>query len=401
MDLLSTLKQTEQRCLMNTYARQPVVFTRGEGVYLFDADGRRYLDMLAGIAVCGLGHAHPAITQAIRDAADTLLHVSNLYYTQPVMELAEELTRVAGMDRVFFCNSGAEANECALKIARKRGKSHSAHKTEIVCLRGGFHGRLFGSLSVTAQLKYQRPFEPLVPDIRVIDPNELGELREAVTGRTCAVILEPIQGESGVHPISTDLIAEARRLCDRMEALLIFDEVQTGNGRTGSWYLWQQLGIQPDVLTTAKGLGSGLPIGACMAGPRAADVFQPGDHGSTFAGGPLVAGAALATIRTIEAEQLCAHAALVGQSISQTLSSWHDTDLGVTDVRGRGLMIGFDLDTPIARAVVTRALELGLVINATGDHTIRLLPPLVLTAAQAEEALALLAQAIRDVRAQA
>lgn len=398
MEQLSTLKQIEQQCLMNTYARQPVVFTRGEGVYLYDTDDRRYLDMLAGIAVCGLGHAHPAITEAIHAGADTLLHVSNLYYTRPVMELAAELTRVAGMNRVFFCNSGAEANECALKIARKRGKEHSAHKTEIVCLRGGFHGRLFGSLSVTAQPKYQRPFEPLVPDVRVIDPNEIGELREAVTGRTCAVILEPMQGESGVHPVPVELIAEARRLCDRMEALLIFDEVQTGNGRTGSWYLWQQLGVQPDVLTTAKGLGSGLPIGACLAGPRAAEVLQPGDHGSTFAGGPLVAGAALATIHTIEAEGLCAHAAAVGNGILKTLRSWHGSAHGVTDVRGRGLMIGFDLDAPIARAVVSRALELGLVINATGDHTVRLLPPLILTAEQADEALTLLSQAIQDVR---
>ena len=393
--LLQELQSIDAQCIMSTYARQPVVFVRGCGARLWDVGGRDYIDFLGGIAVDAVGHCHPRVVQAVQQQITQLIHVSNLFYTEPQFRLAQKLTAVAGMDKVFFCNSGAEANECALKIARKWGKRKEPPAIEIVAVEGAFHGRLFGTLSVTAQAKYQKPYEPLVPGVRVVPRNDVPALREAITPSTCAVILEPIQGESGVHPLSVEFLHAARERCSEVGALLIFDEVQTGMGRTGAWFLWQQLGIVPDVLTSAKALGGGLPIGACMARGEAADVLEKGDHGSTFAGGPVVAAAALATIEAIEAEAMLHNARTMGEYLREQIASWRET-LPVTEIRGAGMMIGFDLELPVARAVVGKALQEGVVVNATGENTIRLLPPLNLTREEADEGLHRLKTAIEN-----
>ena len=393
--LLRELQTIDAQCIMSTYARQPVLFVRGCGARLWDVGGRDYIDFLGGIAVNAVGHCHPRVVQAVQQQITQLIHVSNLFYTEPQFRLAQKLTAVAGMDKVFFCNSGAEANECALKIARKWGKRKEPPAIEIVAVEGAFHGRLFGTLSVTAQAKYQKPYEPLVPGVRVVPRNDVPALREAITPSTCAVILEPIQGESGVHPLSVEFLHAARERCSEAGALLIFDEVQTGMGRTGAWFLWQQLGIVPDVLTSAKALGGGLPIGACMARGEAADVLEKGDHGSTFAGGPVVAAAALATIEAIEAEAMLHNARTMGDYLRQQIASWRET-LPITEIRGAGMMIGFDLELPVARAVVGKALQEGVVVNATGENTIRLLPPLNLTREEADEGLHRLKTAIEN-----
>lgn len=384
--LLEELRAIDEQCIMSTYARQPVVFVKGCGARLWDAEGKEYIDFLGGIAVDAVGHCHPRVVQAIQEQAEKLLHVSNLFYTEPQFRLAHKLTAIAGMDKLFFCNSGAEANECALKIARKWGKRKEPHAIEIVAVEGAFHGRLFGTLSVTAQAKYQKPYEPLVPGVRIVPRNDTPALREAITDNTCAIILEPIQGESGVHPLSVDFLRTARQRCDEVGALLVFDEVQTGMGRTGSWFMWQQLGIKPDILTSAKALGGGLPIGACMAHGAAANVLERGDHGSTFAGGPLVAAAALAAIEAIEAEGMLENARAMGEYLREQIASWRGR-LPVTEIRGAGLMIGFDLARPIARDVVSAALQEGVVVNATSDNTVRLLPPLNLRCDEADEGL--------------
>jgi acetylornithine/N-succinyldiaminopimelate aminotransferase len=393
--LLRELQTIDAQCIMSTYARQPVLFVRGCGARLWDADGKDYIDFLGGIAVDAVGHCHPRVVQAVQQQITQLIHVSNLFYTEPQFRLAQKLTAVAGMDKVFFCNSGAEANECALKIARKWGKRKEPPAIEIVAVEGAFHGRLFGTLSVTAQAKYQKPYEPLVPGVRVVPRNDVPALREAITPSTCAVILEPIQGESGVHPLSVEFLHAARERGSEVGALLIFDEVQTGMGRTGAWFLWQQLGIVPDVLTSAKALGGGLPIGACMARGEAADVLEKGDHGSTFAGGPVVAAAALATIEAIEAEAMLHNARTMGDYLRQQIASWRET-LPITEIRGAGMMIGFDLELPVARAVVGKALQEGVVVNATDENTIRLLPPLNLTREEADEGLHRLKTAIEN-----
>jgi acetylornithine/N-succinyldiaminopimelate aminotransferase len=393
--LLQELQAIDAQCIMSTYARQPVVFVKGCGARLWDADGKDYIDFLGGIAVDAVGHCHPRVVQAVQQQVARLIHVSNLFYTEPQFRLAQKLTVVAGMDRVFFCNSGAEANECALKIARKWGKCKEPHAIEIVAVEGAFHGRLFGTLSVTAQAKYQKPYEPLVPGVRVVPRNDVPALRAAITPSTCAVILEPIQGESGVHPLSSEFLHAARERCNEVGALLIFDEVQTGMGRAGTWFLWQQLGIAPDVLTSAKALGGGLPIGACMARGEAADVLEKGDHGSTFAGGPVITAAALATIEAIEEENMLHNARVMGDYLREQIASWRE-HLPVTEIRGAGMMIGFDLDVPVARAVVGKALHEGVVVNATGENTIRLLPPLNLTREEADEGLRRLYAAIEN-----
>lgn len=385
-NLLEELQQIDAQCIMATYARQPVVFVRGRGARLWDADGKEYIDFLGGIAVAAIGHCHPRVEQAIQKQAENLLHVSNLFYTEPQFRLAQKLTTVAGMDKLFLCNSGAEANECALKIARKWGKRKDPPAVEIVAVEGGFHGRLFGTLSVTAQAKYQQPFEPLLPGVRIVPRNDVQALRQAITERTCGVILEPIQGESGVHPIEPDFIRTARERCNEVSALLIFDEVQTGMGRTGAWFMWQEVGVKPDLLTTAKALGGGLPIGACLACGEAAEVLGKGDHGSTFAGGPLITASALATLEVIEQENLLDNARVMGDYLREHIGSWRPK-YPVTEVRGAGLMLGFDLAVPAAREVVSEALQQGVVVNATGESTIRLLPPLNLSREEADEGL--------------
>ncbi len=379
-------------CVMPTYTRFNVVFDRGEGAYLWDTEGRRYLDFLAGIAVNGVGHCHPRVVRAIQEQAAKLMHVSNLYYISQQAELAEILCRLGGMDKVFLANSGAEANEAALKIARKHGKSISESKTGLVGAEGSFHGRTLGTLTLTGQEKYQKPYAPLVPSARIVPWNDIGALEEAVSEDTCGIILEPIQGEGGIRPASDEYLAAARRMADRHQALLIFDEVQTGCGRTGSFFAWQGYGIVPDVLTTAKAMGGGFPIGACLARGAAAEVFQPGDHGTTYGGGPLACAAAIAALRTIEDEGLTSRASEMGLLLKSRLEDL-GRRRGAVEVRGKGLMLAMVLKDPVARDVLHTAFEEGLLINAIGSDVLRFLPPLIITQEQIDECVGLLDKA--------
>ena len=384
-------KQWDTDHVMTTYARQPVEFVRGEGCYLYDSNGKRYLDFLAGIAVCAVGHAHPYLTRAIAEQAGTLIHVSNLYLTAPQARLARRLVELSDFERVFFCNSGAEANETAIKLARKYGRAISESKVRIITATNSFHGRTLAAVTATGQPKYHEPFAPLPPGFDYVAFNDLAALKAMVTDNTCAVLLEPIQGESGVHPASQAYLEKARELCDRHGALLIFDEVQTGVARTGKMWAYQQYGVVPDVMTLAKGLGGGLPIGACLARGAAAETLKPGDHGSTFAGNPLATAAANAVLDILADEHLTQNATAIGALLMKHLAR-------VGTPRGMGLMIGIGLDKPIAKKVVVEALALGLVVNATSDDTLRLLPPLILTEELALEGVNLLEQAVRNAQ---
>jgi acetylornithine/N-succinyldiaminopimelate aminotransferase len=364
--------------LMPTYTRYPVRFVRGEGARLWDADGNEYLDFLAGISVSSVGHCHPRVVEAIRAQAGELIHVGNLFYTDPMTRLAQRLAEGSLGGTVFFTNSGAEAVEGALKLARK-AKSGG----EIVVLHRGFHGRTYGALSATPQESKQAPFAPLVPGFVAVEPTAEA-VAAAVHDGTAAVLLEPVQGESGVWPLPDELLRAAREACDAHGAALIYDEIQCGLGRCGSLWCFQQSGVVPDALTTAKALGGGLPIGAIVTGERLAQTLQPGDHGSTFAGGPVVTAAAHAALDVLEDPQLHARARELGERLSARLEELP----GVRAVRQRGLMVGFDVASADAPAIVRRALlEQRLVCNATGPETIRFLPPLVIGEHEADEAV--------------
>jgi acetylornithine/N-succinyldiaminopimelate aminotransferase len=381
---LADLQRIEAERLMPNYARFPVEFVRGQGARLWDVDGNEYLDFLCGISVTNVGHCHPRVVEAIRAQAGELMHVGNLYYTEPAMLLAERLSRGSLGGKVYFCNSGAEANEAAIKLARKAKPAG-----DIVVVHGAFHGRTYGALSATPQESKQAPFAPLVPGFRAVDPTAAA-LSAAVDDRTAAVLLEPIQGETGVNVLSEEVLAAARGACDAHGAALIFDEIQCGMGRTGSLWAYQQTGVVPDALTSAKALGGGLPIGALITGRRLADTFAPGDHGSTFAGGPVVAAAALAALALIDDPELLRRVAELGDRLAAGLGELAH----VVAVRGRGLMLACELDLP-APAVVRRALlEQRLVVNATGPTTVRLLPPLTVGPAEIDDALARLGAAL-------
>lgn len=371
--------------LMETYARLPVVFARGEGAYVWDEDGKRYLDALAGIAVTGLGHAHPRVTDAITRQAQSLLHTSNLYRIRAQEQLAERLTRISGMDRVFFCNSGAEANEAAIKIARLYGHKHDNRSPHVIVVENSFHGRTLGTLTATGNRKVQAGFEPLLTgfvrapfdDVKAIE--KIAENNESVV----AILVEPILGEAGIVVPQAGYLTALRRICDERGWLLMLDEVQTGNGRTGRFFAYQHEGILPDVVTTAKGLGNGVPIGACLARGAAAGVFKPGNHGSTFGGNPLACAAGLAVIESLERDGLMARAAELGTRMLARFRDKLAGDNRVVDVRGCGLMLGVELASPCGE-LVKRALEKGLLINVTHDKVVRLLPPLILTNAEAD-----------------
>ncbi len=375
---LEQLQSTERWAVMGTYVRNPVEFVRGEGTRLWDDEGNEYLDFLAGISVAQLGHCHPAVVEAVREQAGRLMHVGNLYYTEPGMRLAGLLSEHSLGGKVFLCNSGTEAIECALKLARR-------HKPggDFVVLEGGFHGRTMGALSATPQEPKQAPFAPLVPGFRVA-PRE-GPL--PVDERTAAVLIEPVQGEGGIHPIDPQLLADARAACDQHGALLIFDEIQCGMGRTGTLWAWQQLGVTPDVMTVAKGLGGGLPVGACVTSPAYNEVLRPGDHGSTFAGGPVIAAAATVVLDTVSHREFLDDVSAKGERLAAGLGN-----LGL-DVRGMGLMLAFACeDGPaLARHLL---LEQRLVVNATGPDTVRLLPPLTVTDEEIDEAAARIGRAL-------
>ena len=381
--------ELEHRFMMQTYKRLPVAFVMGEGCYLYDAEGREYLDFLAGISVLGTGHCHPHVVEAIREQAGRLAQVSNLYYNEPAALLAERLAEsFAPGARVFLCNSGTEANEAMIKLARKRRRGG-----EIVVLEGAFHGRTMGSLSATPQPDKQEPFAPLVPGFTVVPRDDPDALAAAVGDRTAAVLLEPIQGETGIWPISERMLLAAREACDRAGALLLFDEIQCGMGRTGTLWAFELTPVRPDVLTTAKALASGLPAGAVIAGGEAATVLEPGDHGATFGGGPLVAAAALATLDVIDDDRLLSRVRVLGDRFRVGLEALREQGR-LTDVRGRGLMIGADLPEPKAPDVVAAGLEAGLVLNATGPATLRFLPPLVVTEAEIDRVLGFLGEAL-------
>jgi acetylornithine/N-succinyldiaminopimelate aminotransferase len=372
---LAELQELEREALMPTYARNPVEFVRGQGTRLWDDEGNEYLDFLTGISVAQLGHCHPSVVEAVREQAGRLMHVGNLFYTEPGMRLAKRLSELSLGGRVFLCNSGAEAIECALKLARK-------HKAggEFVVMEGGFHGRTMGALSATPQESKQAPFAPLVPGFKVVPRDDADALTGATGQGTAAVLLEPIQGESGIHPLDHELLNAAREACDRHGALLIFDEIQCGMGRTGALWAHERIGVRPDVMTVAKGLGGGLPVGACVTNPDTAGVLGPGDHGSTFAGGPVIAAAANAVLDVVTGDGFLD---TVRERSRQLAAGLHDLGL---EPRGAGLMVGFDLpDAPgLARRLL---LEQRLVVHATGPETIRMLPPLTVSAAEVDDAL--------------
>jgi acetylornithine/N-succinyldiaminopimelate aminotransferase len=373
---LADLQRIESAAVMGTYARNPVEFVRGEGTRLWDDAGNEYLDFLAGISVVQIGHCHPSLVAAISEQAARLMHVGNLFYTEPAMRLADRLTAGSLGGKAFLCNSGTEAVECALKLARR----HRAGGNFVV-MEGGFHGRTMGALSATPQEAKQAPFAPLVPGFSVVGRDDAAALADAVDDDTAAVLIEPIQGESGIHPLSEETLQAAREACDRHGALLILDEIQCGMGRTGSMWSWQDSGVRPDAMTVAKGLGGGLPIGACVTTPEVAETLQRGDHGSTFAGGPVVAAAANVVLDVVDDPAFLAAVRHKGERLQTGLAA-----LGL-DVRGRGLMVGFYCDD--APAVASRLLlDERLVVNATGPDTIRLLPPLTVSEDEIDTAVA-------------
>jgi predicted acetylornithine/succinylornithine family transaminase len=388
---LAEVQALEERYLMRTYKRAGVDFVRGEGALLWDADGKEYLDFLTGISVCSLGHCHPAVVEAVREQAGRLIHVSNLFYTEPMARLAERLSESSLGGRVFFSNSGTEANECAIKVARKHAHRRGIAEPEIVSFEGEFHGRTYGALSATPGLARNEALGPMLPGFRSVPRNDAEALRAAVGERTAAVLIEPIQGEAGVYPTSDEALLVAREACEESGALLILDEIQTGMGRTGSLWAYQQTPVKPDVITSAKALGGGLPIGACITAPVAADVLEPGDHGSTFAGGPLVTAAALAVLEAIDDPGLLRSVRELGEKLREGLLALD----GVREVRGRGLMVGVGLEHGIdAAAVGAELLSRGLVVNVPEPGTLRLLPPLVVESAQIERAVGLIGESL-------
>lgn len=366
-----SLKARYPEALMNTFGPPKLALVRGEGTHVWDEDGKEYVDLLAGIAVNSLGHGHPALVGAVTEQLQTLGHVSNFFTTGPQVELAERLLALVGghEGKVFFANSGAEANEGAFKLTRRTGRTH------VVVAEGGFHGRTMGALALTSKAAYREPFEPLPGDVTFVPYGDADALAAAVTDETAAICLEPIQGEAGVVVPPEGYLAAARRTADEHGALLWFDEVQSGIGRTGDWLAHLRHGVAPDVVTLAKGLGGGFPIGAVIGVGRAADLLQPGNHGTTFGGNPVACAAALAVLDTIEAEGLLEHVTVLGQKIRDGLAA----DPRVTEVRGEGLLIGLDLASESAAAVVQAAQDAGFIINMTTPQRIRLAPPLVLT----------------------
>lgn len=372
--------------LMNTYGRLPVAFTHGEGAWLYDEAGNQYLDAISGVAVCGLGHAHPAVTQAICEQAARIMHSSNLYRIPAQEALGERLCQVSGMSRVFFSNSGAEANEAALKLARLHGKTKGVDLPTVIVMENAFHGRTIATLTATGNRKVQAGFEPLVQGFVRARYNDIQAIETILRNNQniVAVMVEPVQGEGGLARLDEHYLPQLRALCDQHNLLLILDEIQTGNGRTGTYFAYQQTGIKPDVVTTAKGLGNGFPIGACLAQGKAAELFQPGSHGSTYGGNPLGCFVADTVVRTLVEEKLPENAAKMGQYLrdgfARTLANCNQ----VTEIRGKGLMIGIALKTDCG-SLVTQALDARILINVTAGNVVRLLPPLTINESEADQ----------------
>lgn len=383
--------------LMKTYAPLDVCFDRGQGASLFDDKGTEYLDALSGIAVCGLGHAHPAVTKAIQNQAEKLLHTSNLYCIQNQQDLADKLSNVSGMDRVFFSNSGAEANEAAIKLARLHGNQQNIENPSIIVTDGSFHGRTLATLTATGNRKVHAGFEPLVQGFIRAPYNDIEAIRNIAhnSNNIVAILVEPIQGEGGINLPADNYLNELREICDENNWLLMLDEIQTGIGRTGEWFAFQHNNIKPDVMTLAKGLGNGVPIGACLAHGKAADLFQPGNHGSTFGGNPLTCAAASAVIDTITDEKLCQRAAQLGDKMLQAFATQLESVEGVKAIRGKGLMIGIELESDCVE-LVKNALQEHCLINVTAGNVVRLLPPLILSDQQAETIVEIVSKLITD-----
>jgi acetylornithine aminotransferase len=371
--------------VMNTYARLPVAFARGEGCWLWDAQGKRYLDGVAGVAVCGLGHAHPKYVAALREQVGTLVHTSNLYEITLQERLADRLSAISGMENVFFCNSGCEANEAAIKLARLFGHKKGVESPSIIVMDKAFHGRTLATLSATGSRKVQAGFEPLVSGFVRVPFDDLDAVRRVAENNrsVVAVLVELLQGEGGVNICHDGYLAGLREICDANGWLLMLDEVQSGMGRTGRWFAFQHSGVKPDVMPLAKGLGNGVPIGACLAAGPAAQLFKPGSHGSTFGGNPLCCAAALATLSIIEEERLMENAVRIGDFIRSTLAQRLAGMRGIKEIRGKGLMIGIELEQTCSE-IVQQALEKGVLVNVTVDNVIRLLPPLVMKREEAE-----------------
>ena len=388
---LEETRSLEERYLMRTYKRAPVDFVKGEGPLLWDAEGKKYLDFLTGISVCSVGHCNPAVVKAVADQAQRLIHVSNLFYTEPMAQLAERLSESSLGGRVFFSNSGTEAVECAIKVARKHAHGRGVAAPEIVSFEGDFHGRSYGALAATPGLAKNEALQPMLSGFRAVPHNDVAALREAVGANTAAVLIEPIQGEAGVFPTSEEALLAARQACDEVGALLILDEIQTGLGRTGSLWAYEQTPVRPDVLTTAKALGGGMPIGACVTASSCADVLELGDHGSTFAGGPVATAAALAVLDVVDDPVLLRRVRELGAVLCEKLEAL----AGVRETRGRGLMVGVALEEGIdGGAVGADLLERGLVVNVPHPDTLRLLPPLVIDSDHVELAVDLIRESL-------
>jgi acetylornithine/N-succinyldiaminopimelate aminotransferase len=383
--------------LMATYNRLPVQFTKGEGIWLWDSEHRQYLDAISGIAVCGLGHAHPAVTQALCEQAATLVHTSNLYGITLQAQLADRLCELSGMERAFFCNSGAEANEAAIKIARLYGHGKGITCPAIIVMEQSFHGRTMATLTATGNRRIQAGFEPLVRGFIRVPYNDLDAIRTVASNNrdTVAVLVEPVQGEGGINIPDAAYLEGIREICNANGWLMMLDEIQTGLGRTGEWFAWQHGNARPDVMTLAKALGNGVPIGACLAHGAAAEVMQPGKHGTTFGGNPLACRAAIAVLETITREELVSRAAGLGKRMLTGFSAALADLAGVNAIRGHGLMIGIELERPCTE-LVGRALQGGLLINVTAERVIRLLPPLIMTDKQADIVVEQVSDLIRD-----
>jgi acetylornithine aminotransferase len=385
------------KALMNTYGEKAMTLVSGEGAWLQDEKGNKYLDALSGIAVCGLGHSHPEISKVIADQATELIHCSNFFAIPSQQQLAEKLCDISGMTNVFFGNSGAEANEAAIKLARLHGNKKGIKLPTVLVMDNAFHGRTLATLTASGSRKIQAGFEPLVKGFARGPFNDIEALRTIADNNSdiCAIFVEPIQGEGGINLADSDYFQQLRDLCDELDWLLMFDEVQTGNGRTGMFFYHQYSGVQPDVVTTAKGLGNGMPIGACLAHGEAAELMQPGNHGSTFGGNPLASAVALKVVELIESGDIYQRAVTVGNIIMQGLTDALEGVEHVKDIRGCGCMIGVELTKP-CKSLYTEALKHGLVINVTADSVIRLLPPMIMTDQEAQQVVSILAPLIKD-----
>jgi acetylornithine/N-succinyldiaminopimelate aminotransferase len=389
--------QREKQFLLQTYNRYPLVLDRGKGVFLFDLDGKRYLDFVAGLGVNALGHAHPRIVKTIREQAARAIHLSNLYYNEYQGRLAEKLCALSGLQRAFFSNSGTEAIEGSIKLARLAGhRSGGAAKSQLIALEGSYHGRSFGSMSVTGQDKYRKGFEPLLEDVKFVPRNNVEALRVAVNDNTCAIVLEPIFGEGGIYECSTDFLKECRAVADRHHAALIFDEIQCGLGRTGTIFAFQTFGVTPDIVAIAKPIAAGIPLGAFLVKEDFASAISPGQHGTTFGGGPLACRVALEYLAIVEEENLLQHVAQVGGYLQQQLKALTDRYPVAREVRGRGLIQGLQLDVP-ARPIVEQALAEGVLFNSTQDSVLRFLPPFLLQEKHVDKGMRVLKKLLRKL----